>query len=169
MSESNPFQPDLTSAVVLNVDDQEHARYTKTRLLRKAGYKVIEAVNGQEALDVAQSKLPDAIMLDVEGFVAETNATNLFIVRKDELLTPRSDHCLPGITRRAVLELARANSIAAIERPRVSLSVVIMVVPVKRRSAGALAARRSARVESRSRRRRGPALAQAVDRRAALG
>ena len=65
----------------------------------------------------------DAIMLDVEGFVAETNATNLFIVRKDELLTPRSDHCLPGITRRAVLELARANSIAAIER-RVSLSEV---------------------------------------------
>jgi branched-chain amino acid aminotransferase group I len=65
----------------------------------------------------------DAILLDVEGYVAETNATNIFIVRRGELATPRADHCLPGITRGVVLELARAGSIGAAER-RLSLSEV---------------------------------------------
>ena len=79
----------------------------------------------------------DAIMLDVEGFVAETNATNLFIVRLDErmgteedraprldgvvLITPAGDHCLPGITRDTVLLLAKELGIKTEER-RVSLS-----------------------------------------------
>jgi branched-chain amino acid aminotransferase group I len=63
----------------------------------------------------------DAIMLDVEGFVAETNATNLFLVKRGQLATPLAEHCLPGITRATVLELARANGIEAVER-RVSLT-----------------------------------------------
>jgi branched-chain amino acid aminotransferase group I len=63
----------------------------------------------------------DALMLDVEGFVAETNATNLFLVRRGELHTPPAEHCLPGITRATVLRLARQHAIAAFER-RVSLS-----------------------------------------------
>lgn len=58
----------------------------------------------------------DAIMLDVEGFVAETNATNLFFMRSGELLTPTAEHCLPGITRAAVLELARVHGVPATER-----------------------------------------------------
>jgi branched-subunit amino acid aminotransferase/4-amino-4-deoxychorismate lyase len=49
----------------------------------------------------------DAVMLDVEGYVAETNATNLFLVRRGVLATPAADHCLPGITRAVVLEIAR--------------------------------------------------------------
>ena len=63
----------------------------------------------------------DALMLDVEGFVAETNATNVFLVKRGALATPRADHCLPGITRRVVVELARQASIPCDER-RVSLS-----------------------------------------------
>jgi len=58
----------------------------------------------------------DAIMLDLQGFVSETNATNLFLVRKGELLTPHADSCLPGITRAVVLELARREGIPAMER-----------------------------------------------------
>lgn len=63
----------------------------------------------------------DAIMLDVDGFVSETNATNIFMVKKGKLLTPHADHCLPGITRETVIELARQNSIEVIER-RISLA-----------------------------------------------
>ena len=63
----------------------------------------------------------DAVMLDLHGFVSETNATNIFSVRNGELLTPRADSCLPGVTRRVVLELARGAGIPAIER-NVSLS-----------------------------------------------
>jgi len=65
----------------------------------------------------------DAILLDLEGFVAETNATNLFLVKAGRLITPRPDSCLPGITRGVVLEIARRHEIPAVER-RVSLSEV---------------------------------------------
>ena len=49
----------------------------------------------------------DALMLDLHGFVAETNATNVFVVRDGELHTPHADACLPGITRGVVIKLAR--------------------------------------------------------------
>jgi branched-chain amino acid aminotransferase group I len=65
----------------------------------------------------------DALMLDVDGFVSETNATNVFLVKRGELHTPSADSCLPGITRATVLELAAANGVRAIER-RISLSEV---------------------------------------------
>lgn len=65
----------------------------------------------------------DAVMLDVEGYVAETNATNLFLVKRGELVTPTADHCLPGITRGVVIGTARANGIPVAVR-RVSLSEV---------------------------------------------
>lgn len=48
----------------------------------------------------------DALMLDLNGFIAETNATNVFLVRAGTLVTPTADACLPGITRGIVLELA---------------------------------------------------------------
>ena len=38
-------------------------------------------------------------MLDGEGFVAETNATNVFAIRKGTLVTPTAVACLPGLTR----------------------------------------------------------------------
>jgi len=63
----------------------------------------------------------DAIMLDVEGYVAETNATNLFLVRRGILATPTADHCLPGITRAVVLEIARDEKLPH-EVRRISLS-----------------------------------------------
>jgi branched-chain amino acid aminotransferase len=53
----------------------------------------------------------DALMLDARGFVAETNATNLFVVEGSRLRTPRAVACPEGITRSAVLELCRANAI----------------------------------------------------------
>lgn len=62
----------------------------------------------------------DALMLDVEGYVAETNATNVFLIKHGALHTPLAEHCLPGITREIVLELCGANGIQARER-RVSL------------------------------------------------
>jgi len=58
----------------------------------------------------------DALMLDVHGFVSETNATNVFVARNGELLTPHPDSCLPGITRASVIEIARDNGIAMVER-----------------------------------------------------
>jgi branched-chain amino acid aminotransferase len=57
-----------------------------------------------------------AIMLDIQGFVAETNDTNLFLVSKGVVRTPHADACLPGLTRAMVLDICRANGIPAEER-----------------------------------------------------
>ncbi len=65
----------------------------------------------------------DALMLDVHGFVAETNATNVFLVRTGDVVTPHADACLPGITRGIVLELAARDGLQTVER-NVSLSEV---------------------------------------------
>src|SRR5215468_1611198 len=54
----------------------------------------------------------DAVMLDQRGFVAETNATHLFLVTGGRLATPAPVACPEGITRAAVLELAEGAGIA---------------------------------------------------------
>ncbi|OON60771.1 hypothetical protein B0920_17615 [Massilia sp. KIM] len=51
---------------VLNVDDYEAARYAKTRLLRNAGFRVIEASSGIEALDMCSRLCPQLVLLDVK-------------------------------------------------------------------------------------------------------
>jgi branched-chain amino acid aminotransferase len=48
----------------------------------------------------------DAVMLDSRGFVAETNATHLFLVKNGVVHTPRGVACPGGITRTVVLEMA---------------------------------------------------------------
>ena len=58
----------------------------------------------------------DAVMLDMHGFVAETNATNMFMVKNHTLFTPLPDACLPGITRKLVLEMAAELGISAQEK-----------------------------------------------------
>ena len=48
----------------------------------------------------------DALMLDIDGFVSETNATNVFYIKNKKLMTPFPDSCLPGITRKLVMDIA---------------------------------------------------------------
>ncbi len=53
----------------------------------------------------------DALMLDLRGFVAETNATHVFLVYQDVVLTSRALACPEGITRATVLEICRGAGI----------------------------------------------------------
>src|SRR6185437_10301956 len=63
----------------------------------------------------------DALMLDRNGFLAETNAANVFIVRKGDLATSRVVACPEGITRATVIEICAAEKIRCVET---DLSVV---------------------------------------------
>ena len=47
-----------------------------------------------------------AVMLDVNGFISETNDTNIFLVKNNTLYTPYADSCLPGLTRAMILKIA---------------------------------------------------------------
>jgi len=57
----------------------------------------------------------DALMLDTRGFVAETNATHVFIVRNSALATSRVVACPEGITRATIIEICAAEKIHCVE------------------------------------------------------
>ncbi len=57
----------------------------------------------------------DALMLDMNGNIAETNATHIFIVRKGELATSRVISCPEGITRATVIEICATEKIPCAE------------------------------------------------------
>ena len=67
-------------------------------------------------IEANNASADDALMLDVHGFVAETNATHIFIVTKGVISTSRTVACPEGITRATVLELCRQNDIPCEER-----------------------------------------------------
>src|SRR6476660_8026005 len=54
-----------TQGIILNVDDNEALRYTKTRVVRAAGFTVYEAATGQEALRRLREVHPHLVLLDV--------------------------------------------------------------------------------------------------------
>lgn len=67
-------------------------------------------------IQAAQAGADEALMLDPHGFVATCNSTHFFIVRGGEVWTSTGDYCLDGITRRIVVETARAAGIPTYER-----------------------------------------------------
>ncbi|HEY3698542.1 MAG TPA: response regulator [Spongiibacteraceae bacterium] len=55
-----------TLSLILNVDDSDGARYAKTRTLKLAGFDVIEASTGWDALAQVKEKTPDLVLLDMK-------------------------------------------------------------------------------------------------------
>jgi branched-chain amino acid aminotransferase len=66
-------------------------------------------------IEANNARADDALMLDTRGFIAETNATHVFIVRKGDLATSRLVACPEGITRATVLEICAAEKIRCVE------------------------------------------------------
>ena len=51
---------------IMVVEDYDDTRYFLKRILEKKGYRVLEAVNGQEAVEIAQTEQPDLILMDLD-------------------------------------------------------------------------------------------------------
>ena len=67
-------------------------------------------------IEANHAGVDDAIMLDLNGFVAETNATNIFMIKDGTVCTPFPKACLPGITRGLIIEICKDNNIPILEQ-----------------------------------------------------
>ena len=58
----------------------------------------------------------EALMMDANGFISEGSGENIFIVKDLKLMTPTKDHCLNGITRQSVIQIAKDLNYDVIEK-----------------------------------------------------
>ncbi|MDA0754685.1 MAG: branched-chain amino acid transaminase [Proteobacteria bacterium] len=74
-----------------------------------SGYKIIGTyINSTMALREAIEKGADeALLLDKNGFISEGSGENIFLVNEKTISTPKTDHCLNGITRQSVIQIAQ--------------------------------------------------------------
>ncbi len=88
--------------LILNVDDNDGARYVKTRILTAAGFRVEEAANGTDALAMAAALLPALVLLDVKlpdingievcrRIKADPATANVLVLQTSAALTGRDD------------------------------------------------------------------------------
>ena len=71
--------------MILNVDDDAANLYTKSRILKRAGYTVIEASTGTDALRLVRETGPELVLLDVK--LPDINGLNVCRKIKDDPLT----------------------------------------------------------------------------------
>lgn len=70
----------------------------------------------QALVQALEAGADEALMLDINGFVATCNSTNFFIVQKGEVWTSTDQFCMNGITRQKVIELSRSNGLVCKEK-----------------------------------------------------
>jgi branched-chain amino acid aminotransferase len=95
----------LTKGVRLKTSafTRHHVRIMMTKT-KTVGNYVNSILAKREAL---QAGFDEAILLDTEGYVSEASGENIFMVKDGVLRTPPLTSILPGITRDALLTLAR--------------------------------------------------------------
>ena len=80
---------------------------------KAVGYYVNSILANQEALTDGYD---EALLLDTDGYVSEGSGENVFVIRNGTLYTPDLASCLDGITRDAVLTMARDLGIPVVEK-----------------------------------------------------
>jgi branched-chain amino acid aminotransferase len=58
----------------------------------------------------------EALMMDVDGFISEGSGENIFIVKDGVIKTPTTKHCLNGITRQSVIQIATDLNYEVVEK-----------------------------------------------------
>lgn len=94
--------------MVMNVDDNSGARYAKTRILKRAGFDVLECENGEDALRFAREKHPALILLDVK--LPDINGMEVCRILKSD---PITQHIL--ILQTSASFLGTADKIRALD------------------------------------------------------
>ena len=91
---------------------RHHVNVTMTKAKSNGSY-----MNSMLALQEATSHgCDEALLLDVDGYVAEGSGENFFMVKDDVLYTPELTCCLDGITRKTIMQLAKEQGIEVVEK-----------------------------------------------------
>tara|TARA_B110000444_G_C18798637_1_gene576229 strand:+ start:78 stop:1007 length:930 start_codon:yes stop_codon:yes gene_type:complete len=91
---------------------RHHPNITMTKAKANGNY-----INSMLALrEALECGCEEALMLDVDGFIAEGSGENFFLVRDGIVYTPELSACLDGITRRTVIQLAKKAGYKIIEK-----------------------------------------------------
>ena len=99
----------------ISVMKSSHKQYENTL---HSGNKIIgtyfsNTMALHEALD---NGADEAIMLDKNGYISEGSGENIFIVKDGNIYTPTTDHCLNGITRQSVIQIAKGLNLQVKEK-----------------------------------------------------
>lgn len=83
-----------------------------------SGYKIIGTyINSTMALHEAiKMGADEAILLDKNGFISEGSGENIFLIKDNKIYTPRTEHCLNGITRKSVITIASDMGFDVVEK-----------------------------------------------------
>jgi branched-chain amino acid aminotransferase len=83
-----------------------------------SGYKIIGTyINSTMALHEAiKMGADEAILLDKNGFISEGSGENIFLIKDNKIFTPRTEHCLNGITRKSVITIASDMGFDVVEK-----------------------------------------------------
>ena len=98
-----------TPETILNVNDNEPARYATTRILHRAGFKVLEAGTGTEALQIAREDMPPLVIIDIG--LPDINGVEVCRRLKSDPTTASTMVLQMSATNIAVID--RVNSLAA--------------------------------------------------------
>ncbi|MDX1347259.1 MAG: branched-chain amino acid transaminase [Thiomicrorhabdus chilensis] len=91
---------------------RHHVNVTMTKAKSNGSY-----MNSMLALQEAVNHgCDEALLLDVDGYVAEGSGENFFMVKDGVLYTPELTCCLDGITRKTIMKLAKEQGIEVVEK-----------------------------------------------------
>ena len=74
-----------------------------------SGYKIIGTyINSTMALHEAiKAGADEALLMDKNGFISEGSGENIFLIKNNLITTPKTDHCLDGITKQSIIKIAK--------------------------------------------------------------
>ena len=111
---------------ILIADDETDLLKVSSLKLRKTGYEVFEAVDGQEALDLARSKMPDLIVLDI--FLPGMNGDEVAKILKTDEKVKNIPIILVSATTRTLEERAReCGAVGYFLKPFDSADLIAMI------------------------------------------
>jgi len=105
---------DLENGIRVKMSSYTRHHVNSTLTKAKANGNYINSILATQ--EAAQCGYDEALMLDLDGYLAEASSANVFLVRDGIIYTPPTDACLEGITRDSVLHIARDEGFTVIEK-----------------------------------------------------